>query len=148
MPWISSASARFRPPATLTSSPSVYCGFTLRARSCASVTGPSPAAPTYTSGMPSSGQKRSVSGKRRAQVGQASGSAAIQLHLVDIAAADGEGPDHRLIRVLERADQVKALGQAGGLVDVGLRGVGLAARVRVVEGEHLLPTLVGELVDP
>ena len=40
-PWMSSASAWLREPATRTRSPSLYCGLILRARACASDTSPS-----------------------------------------------------------------------------------------------------------
>src|SRR5262245_12591718 len=137
-PWTSSASAWWRAPATRTRLPSLYCGLILRARSWAALTGSSsPDRPAWTSGMPQLRQKRSSDGCDVAQVGQTSGSAAIDLDLLDDAVLDAIGAHGRLAVAPQADDQPLHTGPSGGEVDVGLRRIGVRARVRVVDGSEL-----------
>ena len=92
-PWISSASAWWRAPATRTSGPSVYWGRTLRARSRAALRGRARSAASdsgRTSGIPHDAQKRSEPGYAAPQDGQTSASSIRHLdrHLVDAAVVD------------------------------------------------------------
>src|SRR3954451_11931469 len=142
--WISSASAWLRPPATRTSGPRVNSGRILRARSWASSrAGSSCSPPPCTSGIPQSSQKRSaVSSCTRPQAGQTSGSAldgdVLFLHL---AVRDPPAAHARLAG--QRDDHVAPV-RVVRQVDVGLRRLGRALRVRVVD--HDLVPLVVELV--
>src|SRR5829696_5800637 len=144
-PWISSASAWLRPPATRTSSPSVRAGSILRARPWASLSGASSgSAPGRTNGMPQLGQKLAPESSSRPQPGQASEPSAvddIDLLLLHAAVRDPPHPHHRL--VLQRDDHVAPV-RVGGQVDVGLRWLGGTARVRVVDPD--LEALVVQLV--
>src|SRR3954471_16710807 len=142
MPCTISASAWCWALTTRTSSPSVNCGLILRARAWASVTGSStPVRPAETSGIPQAGQKRSSSACVEAQLGQTSGSVTGHLDLdVDLAHDAVVDPirAHRRLAVAAQADdQPLDPGPARGEVDVGLRRIGLRARVRVVDGAEL-----------
>src|SRR5829696_10247809 len=119
--WMNSASAWLRPPATRTSSPSVSVGSILRQRPCASLSGSS-SDPLW---------RRSSSGVDN-----------LQPLLLHLPVRDTPQPDDRL--VLERHDQVAPV-RIGGQVDVRLRRLGGAARVRVVDPhvEALVVELVG-----
>src|SRR4051812_38164890 len=149
--WISSASDWFRPPATRTSGPRAYSGLILRARSRASLGGGTSAAassPASISGMPQSRQKSSSPsrGYPRPQLGQTSPSAVVDDLLFRHAAVrDLPRPQVRVAAaaVLQRDDQVGPVRVLGD-VDVGLRGLGRAARMRVVDA-HLVAVVV-ELV--
>src|SRR3954468_11216981 len=151
-PWISSASAWLREPATRTRSPSLYCGLILRARACAADTGMSMSPrPAYVSGMPHCEQKRSSAGCGVAQLGQTSGpagaSAMVQLDLRDAAVLDAEAADVGVGRVAPHADDEPLdAGPAGGEVDVGLRRIRLGPGVRVVDRAELSPGVL-DLLD-
>src|SRR3954466_10463271 len=138
-PWISSASAWLRAPATRTRSPSLYWGLILRARAWAAETGASRSVrPAYVSGMPHCAQNRSSGGCGVAQLGQTSGpegeSATVDLDLGHAAVVDPVEPDVGLGRVAPYADdQPLHTGPARGEVNVRLRRVGLRAGVRVVD---------------
>src|SRR3954449_4198955 len=138
--WISSASAWWRPPATRASGPCVNSGWILRARSCASLWTGSPA-PSRTSGMPQSRQKRSSAGCSSPHAGQASVLLDDNLLFADTAVLDPPRPHVRLTG--ERHDQVAPV-RVEGQVDVGLRRLRRAARVRVVDRDAV--ALVVEIV--
>src|SRR5919198_3521956 len=148
-PWTISASAWWRALATRTSSPSVNCGLILRARSRAALTGSStPGRVAWTSGIPQSGQNRSSGGCVEAQLGQTSGSPAIDvdLDLLDDAVVDAVGTYGRLAVTGHADDQPLHARPATGEVDVRLRRIGVRARVRVVDRAHLEATGL-DLVD-
>src|SRR3954470_13349118 len=153
-PWIHSASAWLRAPATRTSSPSLYCGLIFRARAWAADTGMSMSSrPAYVSGMPQRLQNRSSAGCGVAQLGQTSGSGAmsamVQLELADASIVDAEEADVGLGRVAAHADDEPFHpGPAGREVDVGLRGIRLGARVRVVDGAELAARVLDPLDRP
>ena len=95
IPWISSASAWLRPPATRTSSPWVNAGSILRARPWASLAGSSSGVlPGATSGVPHSGQKLSPSAPSAPQAGQASGGSVLddEVFLLHRPVGDSPGP--------------------------------------------------------
>src|SRR5215207_5093737 len=143
IPCTSSASAWWRAPATRTRSPSVNCGLILRARSWASLTGSSaPVWPACTRGIPHCVQKRSSGGCAVAHCGQTSRSSVIDLdldlELLDRAVLDAIGAHGGLLAVAGHADDEPLDARpAAREVDVGLRGIGLRAGVRVVDGAHL-----------
>src|SRR4051794_26281099 len=135
--WISSASAWLRPPATRARGPCVYSGWILRARSCASSrTGSS--SPSRTSGIPQSRQNRSSGGCSSPQAGQASVLLDDDVFFADTAVLNSPGAHLRLAG--ERDDQVAPV-WVEGEVDVGLRRLGRAARVRVVD-RHAVAVVV------
>src|SRR4051794_12599795 len=150
-PWISSASAWLRAPATRTRSPSLYCGLILRARACAAETGVSRSVrPAYVSGIPHRVQNRSSAGCRVAQLGHTSGSAArsamVELDLADAPVVDPVAPDLGVRRALSQPDDEPLhAGPAGGEVDVGLRRVQVRARVRVVDRAELAARVLDRL---
>src|SRR3954454_8146128 len=144
--WISSASAWLRPPAIRTSGPRVSSGRILRARSWASSrAGSSCSPPRCTSGMPQSEQKRSSASCSSPQSGHTSGTPGSWLDgdvlFLHAPVDDAPGPHARLSR--ERHDHVAPV-RVVGEVDVGLRRLRRALRVRVVD--HDLVALVVELV--
>ena len=162
---ISSASAWLRPPATRTSSPRAYSGRIFRARACASLVGllaRAAESPARTSGISQRGQKRSSGGCSAAQAGQTSAPTRPGRARAAPRARRGSPIDDRPVPprrrpsairharttgasgLGERDDQVRPV-RVGGQVDVGLGGLGRAARVRVVDAD--LPALVVELVD-
>src|SRR3954465_14800691 len=152
-PWMSSASAWLRAPATRTRSPSLYCGLILRARACAADTGASRSGrPAYVSGIPHSAQKRSSAGAGVPHPEQTSaGSGTHHLDLGHAGAVAGAAAPDDLLGVPAQADdEPLPAGPAGGEVDVGLRRVGLRARVRVGDGAQLAARvldLLDRLVD-
>src|SRR4051812_27944745 len=129
---MNSASVWLRPPATRTSLPSVNAGSILRARLWASLSGASSgSASGCTSGMPQLGQKLAPDSSSRPQAGQVSRWSDVddvELLLTDPPVGDPPHADHRL--VLQRHDQVEPV-RIGGEVDVRLRRLGRALRVRV-----------------
>src|SRR3954469_50157 len=145
--WISSASAWLRPPAMRTSGPRVSSGRILRARSWASSrAGSSCSPPRCTSGIPQSEQKRSSASCSSPQSGHTSGAAPGSLLDGDVLflhapVGDAPGPHARLAR--QRHDHVAPV-RVVGEVDVGLRRLRRALRMRVVD--HDLVALVVQLV--
>src|SRR4051812_16578306 len=133
-PCRNSASVWLRAPAAFTSWPSESCGLILRARSWRGVSSASPA--SRVSGIPQSGQKRSAAGCSAPHDGQYAGS-----ELGDVWSLDPEGPHHRLVPRQPDDDPGRPRPRLGE-GDVGLRGVGLRPRVRVVEAGDLEPLLV------
>src|SRR4051794_24569591 len=150
-PWISSASAWLRAPATRTRSPSLYCGLILRARAWAAETGVSRSVrPAYVSGIPQRVQKRSSAGCGVAQLGHTSGSAArsamVELDLADAPVVDPVAADLGVWRALPQADDEPLHARpSGGEVDVGLRRVRVRARVRVVDRAELAAGVLDRL---
>ena len=97
-PWISSASAWLRPPATRTSSPSVYSGSILRARSWASLSGASSgSAPARPAACRSSSRSRSPTRRApaAARADEPRQPRRLELLLLDPSVRDPPGPHRR-----------------------------------------------------
>src|SRR3954451_24807799 len=99
--------------------------------------------------MPQSAQKRSSSGYLRAQRGQASGrtgaspsSVDIKDDFLELSGADPPCPHGRVVLAGERADQVQRLRPVLRQVDVGLRRLCRALRMRVVDRGDLLTAIL------
>ena len=145
-PWISSASAWLRPPATRTSSPSVNARVDL-ARAAVRV------AQRRLERLGARAHERHAAARAEARARVVHPAAApgrraarqrvddVELLLLDPPVGDPPHAHHRL--VLQRDDQVAPV-RIGGEVDVGLRRLGRAARVRVVDAD--LEALVVQLV--
>ena len=144
MPWISSASAWLRPPATRTSSPPVYWRLDL-AGALVRVGRAARARRGRRRRAACRSRRRSA---RRASTGARTGGRRAarrppaQLPGLGRHRARPPRPARRGSRrrgrsgalgVGDRADQVERVGPALGEVDVGLRGIGVALGVRVVD---------------
>ena len=92
--------------------------------------------------MPQAGQKRSSSGVRRGaarahqRLSHWATSTSTSTSVTD-AVVDAIGAHRRLAVAAQADDEPLHPGPAGGEVDVGLRRIGLRARVRVVDGAEL-----------